>query len=229
MTDIYDWRSTIRPYAEFYNPGGQTDQGGLTLGGFRFEQPEPGGRGALRMQFPHFHDPQSETDASWTIARIRNGAVMRIRMSATSQLVSAEDLGGSDDGLPWSGGLLWANGEPWEWSPRALVSTDALRGAVQFSADLSDFGRVVRIGHVIGLQSGNLDFAHEVMDVSYDEADVATFTVSPPLRRAVTAGDDLLFRPRIMAVCRNPGSAFGGMEVGQYIKIGDLEFEEALL
>ncbi|SDI95734.1 hypothetical protein [Salipiger marinus] len=230
MPPIYDWRSRLCNVGQVFLQPGQSDMGGMTLGGFLTENPEPGGRYHLRMSFPPFwKDRARNKDASWTITRLSAGAIMRIPLLPSVQLVSAADLGGTDAGQPWANGEPWANSENWGWRPAAPVAASAARGSASFQADLSEFGQVLVIGDVIGFSQGNLDFAHKVMDISYSAGDVATISVSPPLRRAVTTDDAMQFRPRVMVVCRNAASALVGLTRRNRISLGELQFVEALL
>ena len=112
MPPIYDWRSRLCNVGQAFYAPGASDMGGMTLGGFLSENPEPGGRYHLRMSFPAFwKDRARNKDASWTITRLSAGSIMRIPLLPSVQLVAASDLGGTDAGLPWS------NGEPWNNDP----------------------------------------------------------------------------------------------------------------
>lgn len=224
---IYDWRRSLRPNGQLFTAGGSSVQGGLTLGGASVETPAIGGRASLSMQFTHL-PRAANVDASWTYSRARNGSVFRIPIRCTDQLVSASDLNPPDtDGIPWANVQPWANGENWDWNPTATVSA-ALKGTVQVTVDLSEYGQVIRIGHVVGFTVGAYDFAHIVMDIQ-SSGDDATLTLDPPLRRSISDGDSLRFRPSMLAVCRNPGDLAGMFEYGRYTQPGAALFVEALV
>ncbi|MEB3419887.1 hypothetical protein ACFSDD_10945 [Salipiger marinus] len=227
---IYDWRTNCVPLNQVFRAGGQSGDSGLTLGGVRVGNPEPGGRAELRMGFAAFVTEEANIDASWTISRIMNGAVMRVPVHDSVQLVSAAALSGPESGgLPWDNGEPWATGAYWEWNPTAPVTAAAARGATSVSADLGDYGQVLKIGHVVGFTVGAYDFAHAVMDISYDADDVATITVSPPLRRPLTTDHALKFRPRMLAVCANAASVMTTFVSGRHMTFGDAVFVEALV
>lgn len=227
---IYDWRGPCAPLSQVVRAGGAQESGGMTIGGALVGYPIPGGRISVTMDFATFSTVEENEAASWTISRIMAGALMRIPLYRTVQLVPEAALAGADDpGIPWDGGIPWATDANWSWNPTAPVAAAALRGGETFTADLGDLGRVLRIGHVIGFTSGNYDFTHVVMDIDYDVDDVATVTVSPTLRRALTTDDQMKFRPRIIATCGNAAEVMGNFQSGRHMTFGQARFVEALV
>lgn len=227
---IYDWRKLCAPLSQVVRAGGASVSGGMTLGGALVQYPTPGGRISVTMDFATFSTVEENEAASWTISRIMAGALMRIPLYRTVQLVPEADLAGLDEpGIPWDGDIPWATYENWEWNPSVAVTATALRGAETFSADFGDLGEVLHIGHVVGFFADGYEFAHIVMDITYDESDVATVTVSPPLRRGLTTDDRMLFRPRLIATCANPDQVMGNFQSGRHMTFGQARFVEALV
>jgi hypothetical protein len=225
---IYDWRINCAPIDQVFHAGGQDAGGQLTLGGYTNTNPEPGGRGSLVMNFNTFGGEAANLDASWTISRITNGSCFRIALYSSVQLVSAASLGVSETGNPWSNGEAWDNGQNWAPNYFAPIDQGALRGSIYCVLDMSNFGAVLRIGHVIGFKLDGLDFTHKIMDVSYSGLK-ATVEVSPPLRRDLTTDDVVLFRPKALVRCSNPNEVMGTFSKGRYMTFGTARFVEALL
>lgn len=87
--------------------------------------------------------------------------------------------------VPWDDGNNWSYG-----AMPVPVTSEALEGTTIVVVDMSLFGPILKVGHVIGFE----DNAYLVDDIEYDE-NTATITVKPPLRRDVEAGDDISLRP----------------------------------
>ena len=232
---IYDWRVDVAPLNQIVRAGGAALDGGMTIGGASVFSPEPGGRLELALDFAPFATEAANRNASWTVSRIMNGAVMRIRLWPTIQLVPEADLTVPDAGVPWSEDQPWANDANWAADPWVPVTMSGLRGTTTVVADMSSLGQVLGIGHVIGFTSGAYDFAHVVMDIDYDGADVATITVSPPLRRDIvpadgeTEADRLRFRPAMLAVCINAQEVMANFQRGRHMALNSARFIEALV
>lgn len=225
---IHDWRPTCAPIDQLFRAGGQAVAGGMTLGGVSVENPEPGGRAELLLNFAAFVTEETNLDASWTVSRILNGSVMRIRLWNTVQLVSEEALNVPDIGQEWANGQPWANDENWRANPFALVTATALAGASSFTVDMSVIGQVLKVGHVIGFLKDGYDFAHMVLDIEYSSG-VATVTVEPPLRRDLAADDLMLFRPSMLVTCRNAREVAGNFARGRTMAFGAARMVEALV
>ena len=226
---IYDWRQSVAPINQIVRAGGQAIEGGLTLGGAYVENPEPGGRAELVMEFATMVEDQANRDASWTVSRILSGSLMRVRLWRTVQLVSEEDLTVTDEGLTWANGDPWSNDEFWRADPWVPVATGASQGAVTVELDFSPIGQALQIGHLIGFHEDGYDFTHVVMDIEYDESDVATVTVSPPLRRDVTTDSLCHLRPTMIVTCRNAREVMTNFTSGRHIQLNAARFVEAML
>ncbi|WP_372993889.1 hypothetical protein [Sulfitobacter sp.] len=227
---VYDWRSDIIPNSQTFIAGGQSIQGGLTLGGVSIQSPEPGGRASLTMTFPELRR-QSNLNASWTYSRVMNQSIMRVPLYLSDQLLASSAIGdaGYGNGIPWSEGQPWGSGENWAYSPSAALAAAALKGADTCKVDMSGLGRVLAIGHVVGFSLEGFDFAHVIMDISYDSSDVATVEVQPPMRRAASLGDVMLFRPKMLVTCQNPAEFAGAFSYGLFTQPGQIRFIEAMV
>lgn len=230
---VYSWRTSLVPLDQAYRTGGQATAGGMTLGGALVSNPEPGGRGELNMSFSAFTSPQQNLDASWTISQILNNAIIRVPVFGhTVQLLSSVDAGGAtvdDMGIPWDNGENWDNGMGWEWNPTVTVTATALKGETSVKVDMSALGEVLGIGHVIGFYEDGYDFAHKVMDISYDAGDIATLTISPPLRRDLTLSSEMTFRPKMLVTCSNAREVGGLFMRGRHMAFSAARFVEALV
>lgn len=226
---IYDWPADCAPVDQVFRAGGQAIEGGMTLGGAMASNPEPGGRAELHLNFATFVTDAANRAASWLISRITNGAIMRVRLWDTTQLVPWADLDVPDVGQAWADASPWANDAAWATDPYAPITAVAAKGAEVFTADLSIIGQVLEVGHVIGFEVSGYHFAHVVMAISYGVSDAATVTVSPPLRRALAVTDDMLFRPSMLVTCRNASEVAGTFRRGLHMGLNSAKLVEALV
>jgi hypothetical protein len=214
--------------------GGGSVAGGLTLGGAAQSIPEPGGRGTLSLGFPAFFGGAGQNrDVSWTMARIRDGAIMRIPLRASFQLVPKAEIFGTPASFTRARTYSPAHNDPTGasavvWDPKIPVSANASKGDVAVQVNMNGLAPVLDVGHVIGSRSGSFDFAHEVMEISYS-GETATLTVTPPLRRALNTSSFCFLRPTMLATCLNPDAAAGVQVRRQFQGLGTLEFVEALV
>lgn len=229
---VYDFPPILRG-KQLFHAGGQAYEGGFTSGGARMLSPEPGGRGVLNMEFTAQRNAPADPIVSWLCSMIANGNIFRIPIRFTPQLVKSADLGfgsGADDAdLPWDDAGLapegpWDNGENWAFEVGGGASATALEGSVTVAVDFGTLPMVLRHGHLIGHD----DVTYLVEDIDYDGT-VATITVNPPLRHDVTQGDFITFRPKMLATARNPDSFRGLYEPADIIRLGSVEFVEALI
>ena len=89
--------------------------------------------------------------------------------------------------------------------------------------------QILSIGHLFGVEVDGYDFTHKVTDIIYDDSDVATVTVSPPLRRDVTTSHSAKFRPKMLAQCTTAREAPRGLRSRRHMEWGQLHFVEALV
>jgi len=161
----------------FHVPGAAID-GGFTSGAVRIMSPEPGGRGFLEMELAMRPGEWESPVASWLMS-MGNGEVFRVRLAPTPQVCGAR----SRTGVPWQPDVLWSGDVPWQGDVAAVFAANALEGVTTVRVTT---GASLQRGHVIG-HGGT---THIIKDVEGD-----TLTISPPLRRNVTAGDMALVRP----------------------------------
>lgn len=229
---VYDFPPIWRG-KQLFHAGGQAFEGGFTSGGARVLTPEPGGRGILNMEFTVQRNAPADPIVSWLCSMIANGNIFRIPISFTPQLVKIADLGISatleQSGIPWApAGMTpegpWDNGQNWAGDVLAEVAGTALAGTVTLDLDFGSLPLALRHGHLIGHD----DVTYLVEDIEYDGT-VATITVNPPLRNTVAQGDLITFRPKMLAIARNPDSFRGLYEPADIIRLGSVEFVEALI
>lgn len=221
---IHDWPHSCAPLNVLFRAGAQAISGGLTLGGVSISNPEPGGRGELMMEFSAFPDPAQNLEASWLISRITNGAIMRVRLLDSVQLIPALEI--APAASAWLTDAAAPGGK--RWTPQAPLSATALAGAVTFSVNTTTCGPCIRRGHVVGFRSGTYEFSHLVESVSY-AGTTATLTVSPPLRRGVSSGGYMQLRPAFMGVVRNAAEVAGLFQRGRHVQLGAAQMVEALV
>ena len=219
---IYDWRTLVAPINQLFRAGDQPISGGMVAGGASYINPEPGGRGELFMEFHPLASIEANRQASWTISRALGGAIFRVPIYDSVQLVGATDLGGPTGGLMWSNGQPWSNGQGWRYDPQAPVTVAALAGTTEVQVDLSGFGEVLNLGHVIGFG----DVTHIVENIDYDDSTVATIEISPPLRADLTTSDELRFRPVMLATISNAREFANTFTSGRHVRLGSTRFVE---
>lgn len=228
---VYDWPPLIRS-RQFFHAGGQAFEGGFTSGGARVMTPEPGGRGILNIEFNlQLRDMKANPIVSWIGTMIANGNIFRIPIGCTPQLVKALDLGLSvgGDELPWAAdGMMpeapWDNGQNWAFDILADAASTALAGTTTLKLDMGDLLPGLRHGHLIGHE----DVTYLIEDIEY-EGSIATITVNPPLRKNVSQGDVITFRPKMLGIARNPEAFRSLYEPSNLIRLGSVEFVEALI
>lgn len=228
---IYDWRLSCAPIDQIFRAGGEAGQGGITLGGFVSENPQPGGRGELVMNFAPFATEEANLDASWTVSRITNGSIMRVPFYRSVQLVPLADIGGAglENGVPWDNDQPWDNGQNWKFEPRAPVVEIAKRGSTHIKVDMAEFGSVLQVGHVFGLRADQYRFSHKVMNVQYNSASIATLEISPPLRRNLGSSADIWFQPEMLVKCSNAREVMSNYSSGRHTQLSTARFVEALV
>lgn len=227
---IYDFPPILRG-KQLFHAGGQAYEGGFTSGGARMLSPEPGGRGILNMEFAIQRNCPADPIVSWICSMIANGNIFRVPIDYTPQIVRLADLGftGPNDGLPWAASgmspeLPWDNGQNWASDILVEAAATSLAGTVTLDLDFGSLPLVLRHGHLIGHD----DVTYLVEDIEYDGT-VATITVNPPLRNTVAQGDLITFLPKMLAIARNPDSFRGLYEPADIIRLGSVEFVEALI
>jgi hypothetical protein len=245
VTDvIYDWPSSVVAAKQLFFAGGEAVDGGLTSGGARALSPEPGGRSWLQVEFAYQDNALSDPLVSWLMSKIGNGALFRIPVVRSPQLVPLSALGiaiaeydamrrfglsqevvpSELDGLPWQNGQPWENAMCWAFEPGAVISSAAAEGTTALILDMGDQPNGLQCGHVFGVGG----ILHKVDMIDY-AGSVATVTVIPPLRRDVQAGDFVSFRPSGVFSAVDADGFRALYEPAGLIQPGGVKFMEAIL
>lgn len=215
MTKIYQF-PTFRIQTQLFHVPGRGYDGGLTAGGAQFITPEPGGFAVLEIA-PSLSDTEwLNPAASWLMSKI-NGQVLRVRLAKSPQIA-------------WS--LTRNNHLDYDLLNRAGADSDAattfiasaLKGEVTVKIDISQLGKMIRPGHVIG----HAFDCYLVDDVEY-AGDVATITVTPPCRRGIHAGDRCLLTPWFTGRISNGADIRAAYNNMGHVKLGNIVLHEAVL
>lgn len=214
----------------FHVPGASFD-GGFTSGGARVYSPEPGGRSVLEMQFALQVSEWESPWMSWLMSKV-NGEIFRIKLTKTPQIVSDASLNVPDivanvTGVPWFDSDL-----PWDddalWEDEAVIGTnvESLEGSVKLSVDVGTLGSILKHGHVIG----HGDNAYMITDIEYTGT-IAALTVTPPLRKNVSAGDIILLRPFFIGTISNGVEIRNSYDAGNvgHIQLSRIIFQESIV
>lgn len=189
MSTLYKvWDFPTFPISKqlFYVPGAAVD-GGFTSGGARITSPEPGGFSKLQIQPSLQIGEWTYPLSSWLMSKT-NGQILRVRLAPTPQ-VAGNVIYSS---VPWGNpDSPWSNNQNWVGDLVASYLTEALQGSNVVVIDMSQIGQVLQRGHVIGHQN----VTYLVDDISYDGLNIATVSLTPPLRANVEPGDLVYFRP----------------------------------
>lgn len=178
----------------FYAPGEAFD-GGFTSGSAQVTSPEPGGRAFLEIELALQTDEWENPFSSWIMSKT-NGDIFKVQLVKTPQVVPAGKLNVSAAGIPWGAETIypdskWNNDEFWSSDDIYVPSNGAFYdGQNVISVNVSEFGQVLKHGHVIGAG----DYSHIIDDISYS-GNIATLTIKPPLRKDVSSGEQIYLRP----------------------------------
>lgn len=229
---IWDF-PTLDVRSQLFHAPGQAFEGGFTSGGVRVTAPEPGGRAYLEVELSLQVNEWDAPFASWIMSKI-NGDIFRVPLVRTPQVVSTTslDLGSEVFGLPWAqeGQYLesaWDNDENWSYGDLPIpVTSGALEGSTVVTVDLSEFGQVLKIGHVIGFD----DSSYLVDEIEYDD-NSATITVKPPFRKDIAVDDEIKLRPVFTGSISNGAeirAAYEAQNVG-YVQPARIIFTEVII
>lgn len=183
---------------QLFAASGAAVEAGMTVGGVRMISPEPGGRATLEIQ-PSLQVGEWDFPlSSWIMSKV-NGDIFRIRLAPTPQVAAARGAT-----VPWNAeGIYpdspWSNQQEWAGDAVAVFTASALAGSITVQIDMTYIGRILQLGHVVGHE----DNCYMVDDIAYNDANVATITVNPPLRRNVAADDIALMRPYFLGTISN--------------------------
>lgn len=122
----------------------------------------------------------------------------------------------------------WDNDQYWSDDGVAVDATAvALEGTSAVLIDMSALGPILKHGHVFGIG----DTSYIVDDIEYDDENIATVTVVPPLRTAVAVGDLIFFRPYFLGTISNGNevlNTYDAENIGS-IQIGRIMFDEVII
>ncbi len=187
----------------FHVPGAVFD-GGFTSGGARISSPEPGGRAVLELQLALSVNEFSAPLVSWLMSKT-NGEIFRVKLAKTPQILRTDALGiaSGGAGIPWAAEgfyseSAWDNDMLWTDDVAFYAAESALEGATVLVVDLTGFDDIIMPGHVIG----HGDSCHMVNDLD-QLGNIATLSVTPPLRRPVSVGDLILTEPVFIGTISN--------------------------
>jgi hypothetical protein len=229
--DYKVWNFPTFPISKqlFHVPGAAAD-GGFTSGGARITSPEPGGFSVLEIQ-PSFQTGEWEYPlSSWLMSK-SNGQILRVRLAPTPQVASQRSLVPAG-GVPWGaeGGYPespWSNQQNWSGDLAAMYFAPALEGTGIVKVDMSSIGPILRPGHVLG----NGDATHLIDEIEYNANGIATIALTPPLRRNISIGDPVYFRPYFTGSIANPGdfrNSYDAENVGN-IQLNKIILNEVIL
>lgn len=197
----------------FHVPGAGYD-GGLTSGGAQFITPEPGGFSVLEIAPALVDNEWLSPDVSWLLSKI-SGQVFRCRLAKSPQIAwSKERLDKID----------WDNRGQSRNDGVSRFTTSRLKGTTTVTVDVSEFGRLLRPGHVIG----HAFDTYLVDEVTYS-GNVATCTVTPPLRRNIATNDTCEFTPWFTGRISNGEQIRAAYNSMGHIKPGNIILQEAIV
>lgn len=199
----------------FHVPGAGYD-GGLTAGGAQFISPEPGGFAVLEVEPSIKDDEWINPAASWLMSKI-SGQVLRIRLSRSPQIAwSRERIDRLDH--------EWENRHGARNDAVTSFTVSALKGSIAVSIDISELGRLLRPGHVIG----HAFDCYLVDEIEYVGA-TANIVVTPPLRRDIAAGDVCEFTPWFTGRIANGAEVRAAYNNLGHVKPGKIILTEAVV
>lgn len=209
----------------FHVPGAVFD-GGLTSGGARIVSPEPGGRSVLEMKLAYQIGEWDIPFSSWLMSKIA-GAIFRVQLINTPQVVLPSAYGGTNTPVPWDGDISWNNSQNWAGDGFYLETTIAsLEGSTQLTIDTLAYGEILRHGHVIG----NGNNCYIIDDIEY-VGSIATITVSPPLRNDIAIGGMIYTKPYFLGSISNGAEVRQAYEASKLggIQLNRIVFNEVIL
>lgn len=228
---IYDFPN-IGIERQLFYAGGMSVEGGFTSGGARVSSgPEPGGRAFLDMQLSLQVKEWENPIVSWLMTMLSNGAIFRIQLAKTPQVVTKLEDGEKITEQPWfDDGLYgvrpWDNGQFWAAEVVSPIITTSLIGSKVITVNTSAIGQSIKHGHVIGIG----DSSYLVEDIRY-QGDTATITLNPPLRKTVNAGSLINLLPYFLGSVANISEFRITYDRAQngHIQPGRLQFHEVIL
>ena len=206
--------------------------GGFTSGVARISSPEPGGRAVLELQPALSVNEFNAPLVSWLMSKI-NGEIFRVKLAKTPQIIRADALGiaSGGAGVPWAAegfyaDSTWDNDILWTDDVAFYAAESAQEGATVLVVDLTGFDDAIKPGHVIG----HGESCYMVNDLD-QLGNTATLSVTPPLRRAVSAGDLILTEPVFVGSISNGSEIRATYDASNngHIQLNRIVFNEVVL
>jgi len=179
----------------FYVPG-ISSEGGYTSGGAVVSTFEPGGYGILEITLARRDEFMLDPEISWLMSQT-NGQFLRVQLAQTPQLVSERSFDDMDGQVRTQGSSDYVARPKREIF--GVFASGALKGSRSVTVDLSNYGPVLKRGHLIGHE----DATYQVQSISYAAGSIATIEVSPPFRKNIVADDVAHLRPWFIGTITN--------------------------
>lgn len=110
-----------------------------------------------------------------------------------------------EQGVPWSANQPWSNLQNWALSlPQATTSASAAKGATTVSINVTDWNGKLDVGTIFGFAGHFGIYTVKWRSIS---GSVATTSIWPPLRRAVSSGAYVTLAPDIVVTLATPDGA----------------------
>lgn len=203
--EVHDFPTIPIEKQLFYAPG-LTSVGGFTVGGVRLTTNEPGGFGFLDIQPALQVNEWDYPETSWLMSQT-NGQILRVRLAPTPQIAGAQAI---RRGVAWDNDARWANQQYWSGDMNITYAADAQSGTTTVQVDLSDYGGMLKRGHVIGHKFST----YMINKVTQIDASTYELTISPPLRSDVVTGDTAYNRPYFTGQISNATEVRQAYEAG---------------
>lgn len=227
MTIVYDYPAIMVPADSKVRALTSRIGPGLMFGGPRVASPEPGGLMAVDFSFATLKGEDASRLYGWVYDQLEGGAsVFLIRLMDHVETVRASALGLTSGSIPFSSNGVtstFSDGTGFALSPTVEVAEAALDKSGVVKLDVSQYGRVLKLGHLIGFG----DTCNRIMGISYS-GDIATIELRLPLRAALVPGQRARLWPRIKA--QASPETIGGFKAlhryGRFTQPGPVTFEE---
>ena len=172
--------------------------------------------GVLEIELSINDGQWADPSASWLMSKV-SGQILRIRLSKTPQIAWSSERNNHLD-------PDWKNASRDNSDGVSAFLVDAPKGSLAVTVNLSAFGKILRPGHVIG----HAFDCYMVDEIAY-AGSVASFTVSPPIRRDILAGDDCLITPWFTGRISNGADMRSQYNHLGHIKMGNIILHEAII
>ena len=200
MKPLYDWPLVLRPRSAIVIAPNNTIDGRISRNGFEDNNPVPGSRNQVRMEFPP-HQGDIGSLYSWMI-NVGKSSLFRVPVWKCPQLATSAAIEAKENeflkGIPFSTGEGFSTGYGFKYNPTIDLYENVLEGDTTVKLDMTRHPNILSTGHVFGLGRST----HHVDDISYD-GDIATIECRTPFRRDYsTTGIDKIVTLRPSVICQ---------------------------